>query len=83
MTLDRGLTWFINVWIGLIILLNVFGIFGFIYTAPTFWVGIDQVRDTYSPFNIGNWVIEIVSLSPALGVMYWRDRRRGNGRKSG
>ena len=76
MTLDRALTWFIWAWISLIVLMNVVAIVGFMGTAPSFWAGVAKIQDTYSPFNVINWLVELVSLSPALGAMLWRDRRR-------
>lgn len=76
--MDRSLTWFANGWIGLILLANMAAIFGFFYIAPSFWAGIAKVWDIYSPFNVVNWIAEVVALAPAIGALIWRDRRRAS-----
>ena len=77
--MDKALTWFINSWFLLVLLANVAAVVGFFMGAATFWDGLTRVRETYSPFNISNFVMEMVVLSPALGALYWRDRRRAAG----
>ena len=74
--LDKALTWFIYVWVCLIALFNVIAIIGFVLVAPTLWAELGKIQETYSPFNVWNWLAEVISLSPALGAMVWRDRRR-------
>jgi hypothetical protein len=75
-TLDKVATWFINAWTGLFFLVNLAAMLGFMKAAPTVWAGIAQIQEIYSPFNLWNWLAEVVSLLPALGVLVWRDRRR-------
>src|SRR5260370_42698813 len=75
--MDNVLTWFINCWVALVVLANVASIVGSFVGAATFWDGWKRIMETYSPFNVANFIMEVVSLSPALGAMYWRDRRRG------
>jgi hypothetical protein len=77
--MDKALTWFIRSWLVLVLLANVAAVVGFFLGAATVWDGWMQVKETYSPFNISNFVMEMVSLSPALGALYWRDRRRAAG----
>ncbi len=74
--MDKVLTWFINCWVALVVLANVAAIVGFFVGAATFWDGWKRIMETYSPFNVAIFIMEVVSLSPALGAMYWRDRRR-------
>jgi hypothetical protein len=74
--MDKALTRFINGWLILVLLANVVAVVGFFVGAATFWDGWTRVREVYSPFNFTNFIMEVVSLSPALGAMYWRDRRR-------
>lgn len=76
MSLDKALTWFIRFWMGLVVILNIIAISGFILVAPTVWAGLAKIQDVYSPFNIWNWLAEFVLLTPALGAMTWRERRR-------
>jgi len=75
-TLDRVLTWFIRLWVGLVILLNVVAMIGFMWAAPTVWAGIAKIQDIYNPYNVWNFVAEAVAVSPALGALAWRERRR-------
>jgi hypothetical protein len=77
--MDKALTWFIRVWLVLVLLANVAAVVGFFLGTATVWDGWMKVKETYSPFNIANFVMEMAVLSPALGAMYWRDRRRTAG----
>jgi hypothetical protein len=82
MILDRALTWFINGWVGLIVILNIIAIVGMFLLAPTIWAGIAKILATYSPWNPWNLAAEVISLSPAIGAHVWRERRRNRGRIS-
>ena len=74
--LDKLLTVFIHTWAFFILLLNIIAIIGFFMTAESFLVGWLRITDVYSPFNIANFAMEVISLSPALGAFAWRERRR-------
>lgn len=74
--MDKVLTWFIRIWIGLAVLVNVISIIGLFIGADNFWHGWQRVGDTYSPFNVINYVMEILLLSPAIGAYFWLERRR-------
>jgi hypothetical protein len=76
MTLDKAMTWFIGFWVGLVVLINVVAMIGFMMAAPTMWAGIAQIQEIYSPFNIKNWIAEVVAVSPAFAVFAWQNRRR-------
>lgn len=41
-----------------------------------FWDGLSTVRDTYSPFNIVNWIMEVALLAPALFATWWLAKRK-------
>jgi hypothetical protein len=71
--LDQSLLWFANVWIRLIVVLNIVAIIGLVVTAPTLWVGLTWVAETY--FNAWNWVAQVVALSPSLVAIAWLYRR--------
>ena len=73
--MDRALSFFIYIWAGLFFALNVIGIIGQFYLHG-FSGGVSYIQEIYSPFNIINFIVMIVSLSPAIGVYYWRERRR-------
>ena len=78
MKFDKALTWFSNIWIGLVFLLNLVGIIGFFLKAPTFWDGVQKVQDAYNPFGPGllSTFLNVALLSPAIGAVVWRDKRR-------
>jgi hypothetical protein len=73
---DKALTWFINCWVALFILANVVAAVGLFIGAKSFWDGCTQVWETFDPFNVGNYAVELAVLSPALIALYWRDNRR-------
>ena len=61
---------------GLIVLLNIIGIIGLFIGAPDFSTGWERVQETYSPWNVWNWGLNMVLISPAILVYWLRDRRR-------
>lgn len=69
------LTWFIRVWIGLAILVNLVAVVSIIYFAPTFWDGVGKVAEIFNPFNVFNMAMEVLLLSPAFIAMWWRSKR--------
>ena len=74
--MDRTLTSFIWVWITLILTVNLFGIVGLFIGADSTWQALQKVKEIYSPFNVMNWLLELLILSPALVAYVWRERRR-------
>lgn len=76
--MDRALLWFVRVWVALAIAVNVIAVAGFFMGAHGFWDGWHQVAEIYSPFNVRNWLAEMVLLSPAIGAYAWLQRRRKN-----
>jgi hypothetical protein len=77
--MDTALRWFVRAWIAFFLLVNLAALTGLFLGASSFWEGLSRVSDYYSPSNLGNWIIEIVLLSPAIGAQYWltqRQRRR-------
>ena len=77
--MDRALTTFIYVWAGFIILANLVRIIEQFYLHG-FSGGVSYIQEIYSPFNYINFIFTIVTLSPAIGAYYWREKRR---RKAG
>jgi hypothetical protein len=76
--MDKTLTAFIWVWVSMILLANIFGIWGLFASADSTDDAMQQFREIYSPTNIANWLLEIVALSPAIAAYIWRERRRKN-----
>lgn len=73
--MDRVLTIFVYIWVGLIVLANLFGIAGQFYLRGL-GGGIEYIQEIYSPFNIINYILIVITLSPAIGAYYWRNKRR-------
>ncbi len=73
--MDRALSIFAIVWGSGVVALNLLGIAG-AFVAYPFWEAVFRIQDWYSPFNIVNWGLNLVLVSPALGAFLWRERRR-------
>lgn len=73
--MNKALKWFIGVWAGFALLVNIVAVAG-MFMTDGFWGGIGRVQETYSPFNIGNFIMEIVLFSPALLASWWLQRRQ-------
>jgi hypothetical protein len=82
MTLDKVLTWFIGIWIGLLFVLAMICFAETIIAAPTFWDGIARIRDELQPSNYRFYLTAFLLLSPAIIVLGWRDGRRRRKKKS-
>lgn len=74
--MDRALSWFVRGWVAIVIAVNVVAIVGLMIGAHGFWPGWQRVADIYSPFNVINWLMEVVLLLPAVGAYAWLQRRR-------
>lgn len=76
--MDRSLTWFIWVWIAFAIAVNLAALAGIVLmvTGDDFWSAWQWLAETYSPFNVITYVMELVLLSPAIGAYVLRERRR-------
>ena len=73
--MDKALKVFVYVWVGLFVATNVLGIIGQ-FLLYGFSGGISYVREIYSPFNVINYIVSVVVLSPAIGAYLWREKRR-------
>jgi hypothetical protein len=72
--MNKALHWFIRLWVGFVILLNVVAIAWFFF-GYGFWGGLSSVANTFDPRNFGNYVTELILLSPALAASFWKNRR--------
>ena len=78
---DRVLTWFMVMWIGLVVLANVVAVAGQFLTVESFGEAWSDIAQWYGPFNFLNLLVQGVALSPAI-IAYWvrgrlRKRRVG------
>src|SRR5579863_1175384 len=74
--LDRILSWFMYLWLALALAINAIAIIGFFWAAHGFWAGWQQVAEVYGPYNVKNYVMELILISPALGAFLWLEQRR-------
>jgi hypothetical protein len=79
--LDWCLRWFINVWIGLLIVLQLIRAadIGF-RDASSIWIGlwqtINALQIAFDPYNIVHFVVILIVASPAFGAHMWLERRK-------
>lgn len=73
--IGKILSAFRGAWVVLWFILNFFAVIGMFMNAGSFWDGMNAVWDTYSPYNVTNWIVEIIALSPALAITWWLDVR--------
>ncbi|TBB97187.1 hypothetical protein ELH39_07990 [Rhizobium ruizarguesonis] len=73
--MNRALKIFISVWIAIAVIVNVVAIAG-MFMHDGFWGGLARVQDTFSPFNIFNWIMEVILFAPAILASMWLERRK-------
>lgn len=56
------------VWVILVVLLIFVSILGMFLSEPSFTHGWKRVIETFSPFNIANFIVTIIFLLPAIGA---------------
>lgn len=64
------LKWFAKIWSGLVVLSIFIGIIGIFITASNFYEGWSKFTEIFSPFNLLNYLIILLLLSPAIGAYY-------------
>ena len=72
--MKKLLIWFVWIWSGLVILLNLAGIAGFWIAATSFNEFWADISSTYSPFNIWTHGLNLALLLPAFGAWRWAAR---------
>lgn len=74
--MDTTLRWFVRLWIALFLLVNLIALIGFFLGTASSWEAVLRASEFYSPSNLGNWVIEFLLLSPAVGAHFWLTQRK-------
>jgi hypothetical protein len=74
--MNTALSWFIRIWVGLVVILNLVGIVSILIASPTVGDAWNNITEIYSPFNVINVIAEVVALSPALGAYLWLEKRK-------
>lgn len=72
--LDKLLTWLANLWISLIAIVTVFDFIGIFQRAPTAWNGL--MASFAELLNYRLYTTIAIVASPALLMIWWRQRRR-------
>ena len=81
--MDRALTWFISLWVGFALFLMIVDIFWILTHAPSLWSGILAAQEQwFDPFNFRHIISEAIFLSPAVGALFWRQKRRSREQSS-
>jgi len=55
-------------WAILVVLLIIVSIIGMFLSEPSFYHGWKRVVETFSPFNIANFIVTVILLLPAIGA---------------
>ncbi len=74
--MDKTLSWFVRIWIFVVVMTNFVAAIGMFIAADSLWGGLQKVAQTYSLFNVWNYMMELVLCAPAIGAHLWRERRR-------
>ena len=69
----RLLRWFGIAWLGLVALLVVISMVSMLVFADSLWQGIRQIQDTWSPFNVANFVVTVAIAAPGFGALWLED----------
>lgn len=64
----KVVTSFIWIWVGVVVLVNIVVIIGMIRMAPSWLEAWLRVTDTYPLLNIGNFILEVILISPVIGA---------------
>jgi hypothetical protein len=72
--LDRILTWFINAWTFLTVIVIIMGFGGMMLKAPTTWDGIVMIWDSLTGYRF--YLTIMLLFSPALAAMWWKEKRQ-------
>lgn len=68
---EKAVSGFANLWVGLVIGLNVIGVVGLFIAEPTLRAWIAKVAEVYSPFNIGIWIVQMLAVLPGVLAFAW------------
>jgi hypothetical protein len=72
--IDKILTWFINVWLFLILIITIFTFARLWTDAPTLWDGLFAIVG--EAINYQLYLTVALFSSPALTAIWWREKRR-------
>ncbi len=68
---------FAYVWVRLVVLAVIAGTVGIWITE-----GFSAVRDTFSPFNVWNFIVLVIAISPAFGAWLLAEKLEKRSRKA-
>jgi hypothetical protein len=71
---------FRSVWLGIFCITMIISIVGIFLGADSFWSGWRKLTEVFSPFNLVNWIMVIIFLSPGLLAQKWIDKIETKGK---
>jgi len=66
------------VWVVLAGVVILAGAIGIAMSASGFWDAFRQLRETFSPFNVVNWLITAIVFAPGVGALIWAEKLKKN-----
>jgi hypothetical protein len=74
--MNRGLTWFANIWLALALVANALIVAESFDSTTSFWVGMSQLRQVYDPFDLQNILFQALLFAPVCVAILWRNHRQ-------
>ena len=55
-------------WSGVVVIIILLSIIGILLDSDNLWEGMKEVANVFSPFNVANFIVTVLILSPAIGA---------------
>ncbi len=63
------------IWVSLASLVLVISILG-AFAANGFWGGLRQIQEWFSPYNLANFIVLVLTFGPGLALISWGKKLR-------
>lgn len=73
--MNTFLKWFYRIWFGLVLSMLMLSAIGVYLSTASLTDTLVWIQNTYSPFNILNYLVIAVIASPGIGAYLWREKR--------
>ncbi len=74
--MDTALSWFIALWLGLALLINLFACAGMVLGFCGLWDGWHRLIAVFDLSALDTVLYELALLLPVLAALYWQQQRR-------
>ncbi|MCB1784493.1 MAG: hypothetical protein KDI13_10935 [Alphaproteobacteria bacterium] len=71
------------IWLSAFVILIVISIIGMFLGADSFLEGWQKVQYIFSPFNVVNYIVMLITLSPAILAHHWIEKLESGKQKNG